>query len=271
MKLSVIVVSYAVRDLLERCLASLTRPEEGVELEIIVVDNASADATASLVRERFPGVRLLALERNRGFGVAANAGARLASGDRLFFLNPDTEALPGSLSRIALALERHVGAVAVGFRQVDAQGQLQLSLGLTPGFASELVRCAVQRRLDRGDRWLAAALDQLLSFPLPVPWVSGATLLVRRADFERQGGFDERFFLYFEDIDLCLRLRAQGGRIYYDPTVTLIHHRGRSAAGAKELARRAYRKSQLYFWEKHRGPWARRLVHAFLKLRGEIR
>jgi hypothetical protein len=201
-------------------------------LEVIVVDNASPDGTAALVRERFPGVRLLALERNAGFGVAANAGARVATGDLLFFLNPDTEVSQGALPRIALALESHPDAAAFGFRQVDAEGQLQLSLGRTRGFATELARRNVQRRPDRGSPRLAAALDKLLSSPLPVPWVSGATLLLRRADFERIGGFDERFFLYFEDIDLCLRLRARGGRIYYDPTVTLVHHRGRSAAGA---------------------------------------
>jgi hypothetical protein len=270
MRLSVIVVSYGVRDLLARCLASLTRPEDGPVIDVIVVDNASPDGSAALVREQYPGVRLLALERNAGFGVAANAGARLAEGDLLFFLNPDTEVPAGSLPCIAPALESRPDAVAVGFRQIDAHGQLQLSLGLAPGFLTEIVRRTVQRRLDRGSPWLAAALDKLLSSPLAVPWVSGATLLLRRADFERIGGFDERFFLYFEDIDLCLRLCAQGGRIYYDPTVTLVHHRGRSAAGARDLARRAYRESQLYFWEKHRGPWARRLVHAYLRLRGAL-
>lgn len=263
MSLSAVVVSYGARDLLARCLASLA----GVP-EIVVVDNASPDGSADLVRERFPGVRLLALPRNVGFAAAANAGARAASGDRLFFLNPDVEAPPGAADRVAAILDGLPGAVAAGFRQIDADGRFQLSLGPTPGFAAEFARRVLQRRLDRGDRRLGALLDRLLARPRVVPWVSGATLLVRRDAFERVGGFDERFFLYFEDIDLCLRLRAAGGRVYYLPSPTFVHHRGRSAATARALAERAYRESQLQFWEKHRGPWARRTVYAWLRLRG---
>jgi len=94
-------------------------------------------------------------------------------------------------------------------------------------------------------------------------------MLVRRSAFERVGGFDERYFLYFEDADFCLRLRSAGGRVYYDPSITVVHERGASVFKDPARARRAYRESQLLFWEIHRGRWARRLVHACLRLRGE--
>jgi hypothetical protein len=263
MRLTVLIVSYGVRDLLAHCLESL-----GGHAETIVVDNASPDGSADLVRERFPAVRLVALPENRGFSAAVNRGARDATGDALLLLNPDAEVLVGGMERMLSSVLLRPDAWAVGFRQVDEEGRYQLSVGLEPGFATELLRRTVQRRLDRGGRWLGGAIDRLLSRPVRVPWVAGSVLLVRRDAFRRVGGFDERFFLYFEDIDFCLRLRAAGGRVYYDPTVTVLHHRGASAAGARELASRAYRESQLYFWEKHRGPWARRLVHAYLRARG---
>jgi hypothetical protein len=263
MRLSVVVVSYGVRDLLERCLSSI-----GAAAEVIVVDNASPDGSAAMVRERFGSMRLLELPENRGFAAAVNAGARAAGGDALLLLNPDAELPAGALPQMARALESRPDAWAVGFRQVDGEGRFQLSLGLRPTLATELLRRTVQRRLDRGDRWLAAALDRLLSFPVRVPWVAASALLVRRHAFDRVGGFDERFFLYFEDVDFCLRLRAAGGQIYYDPSVTIVHHRGASGVADRDRVARAYRESQLLFWEKHHGPWARRLVRTYLKVRG---
>jgi hypothetical protein len=263
MRLSVVVVSYGVRDLLARCLTSIAGAAE-----VTVVDNASPDGSAAMVRERFPSMRLLELPENRGFAAAANAGARATDGDALLLLNSDAELPAGALPRMARALACRSDAWAVGFRQVDGEGCFQLSLGLRPTLATELLRRTVQRRLDRGDRWLAAALDRLLSFPLRVPWVAASALLVRRDAFDRVGGFDERFFLYFEDIDFCLRLRAAGGRIYFDPSVTILHHRGASAATHRARAARAYRESQILFWEKHHGPWARHLVRTYLRLRG---
>jgi GT2 family glycosyltransferase len=93
-------------------------------------------------------------------------------------------------------------------------------------------------------------------------------MLVRRQTFEEVGGFDEGYFMYFEDIDFCLRVRRSGGRVLYDPTITVTHRRGRSAATASELAERAYRESQLRFWRTHRGPWAHRLVRGYLAMTG---
>ena len=265
MKLSIIVVSYGVRDALARCLSSLLREDCD---EIVVVDNASPDDSVELVRERFPEVILLALSENRGFSAAVNAGAARATGDALLLLNPDTELPSGALARIAESLVTRPEAGAIGFRQVDAEGTFQLSLGLRPGVLSELLRRFTQRRLDRDDRKLAAFLDRILSAPRPVPWVSAASMIIRRDAFDAVAGFDEGFFLYFEDVDFCLRLTRAGRRIYYDPTVTVLHHRGVSARAAPELASRAYRRSQLRFWEKHKGRHARRVVELYLKARG---
>jgi GT2 family glycosyltransferase len=262
MAISVLLISYNVKGLLRSCLTSL-----GCDVEIVVADNASPDGSAEMVRQEFPHVRLVALAENRGFSAAVNAAAKVAAGDELLILNPDTVVTPEAVSRMPATLQ-HPGAWAAGFRQIDGKGRFQLSVGPPPSLLLDFGRRIVQRRLDAGDERVARLLTRFLSKPRAVPWVSGAALLVRRSAFEALGGFDEKFFLYFEDIDFCLRLRAAGGKVYYDPTVTIIHLGGESASTSRGVAARAYRQSQLYFWGKHRGPWARRLVRAYLKARG---
>jgi len=259
----VVVVSFNVREQLERCLASLGDAEQ-----VVVVDNGSSDGSVAMVRERFSEVELIAFEDNRGFSAAVNAGAARVRAGLILLLNPDAALPADGLDGMRLAMAGRRSAWALGFRQVDAAGRFQLAVGPPPSLALELVRRVVQRSLDRGNDTLAALIDRALGRSMPVPWVAGSCLLVARDAFDRVGGFDERFFLYFEDIDFCLRLRRAGGTVWYDPSVTVVHERGASAASVNGLARRAYRDSQLWFWEKHRGRVVRALVHGYQRLRG---
>lgn len=262
MRTSVVIVSYNTRSALLRCLSTVTGA-----WQVCVVDNASTDGTVDAVRAAFPHVQVLALPTNYGFSVAVNRGAAAVNGDALLLLNPDTELPHGGMARMAACLAQRPGAAGVGFRQVDAQGRFQLAMGPRPTIANEGVRCFVQRQLDRNHRWVGWCVDHLFAQPRAVPWVAASSLLVRRQAFDRVGGFDERFFLYFEDIDFCLRVGAVVGPIYYDPSVTLLHHRGLSAATAPDFAAKAYRASQLYFWGKHRGPWMRRAMGLYVRAR----
>ncbi|MBI5510086.1 MAG: glycosyltransferase family 2 protein [Deltaproteobacteria bacterium] len=263
MRLSVLIVSYNVEPLLERCLASLGEADE-----VVVVDNGSKDGSAAMVRERFPNCRLLALSDNRGFAVGVNLAAREAKGELLLLLNPDAELSPGNVAAMAQELDLRPEAAALGFRQIDEAGRFQLAVGPAPWLSLELARLVLQRRLDRGDRLLGRALDRALSRPMRVPWVAGSCLLVRRGAFEAVGGFDERFFLFFEDIDFCLRLASSCGPVFYVPTVTVRHHRGASAAKDERRAARAYRHSQIWFWRKHRGVLVASAVKLYQRLRG---
>lgn len=263
MKTSVIIVSYNVSTLLQQCLESLSGA-----YEVIVVDNASSDGSVELVRMHFPNVKLIASPENRGFSWAVNQGAKVATGDIFLILNPDTQLSSGGITRMEQALAAYQDAWAMGFRQVDDAGNFQLAIGLEPSIVTELLRRFVQRRLDRGAHWLGKLLDSVLIDTVSVPWVAGSSLLVYRHAFERIGGFDERYFLFFEDIDFCLRLRKSGGRIYYNPYVTLLHHRGQSAKKSAGIAARAYRESQLLFWQEHRGKYYRLLIQCYLRLRG---
>lgn len=258
---SVIIVSYEVCARLRRCLESLDSPAE-----IVVVDNASADGSAAMVRESFPEVTLVANSENLGFGAAVNQGLQHCSGEMILLLNPDAR-LQCSLAILSERLARLPLAAGIGFRQIDESGFFQLSFGPPPWLLAELVRNLVQRRLDRRNTWVAAGLDRIFCRPMRVPWVSASSLLLRSRALREAGGFDERFFLFFEDIDLCLRLRQLGSEIWYDPTLTVFHERGSSVAVRPPAAARAYRASHLYFWRKHRGPWVGRAVQAYASIR----
>jgi GT2 family glycosyltransferase len=258
---SVIIVSYEVCARLRRCLESLESATD-----IVVVDNASTDGSAAMVRESFPDVTLVANTENLGFGAAVNQALPHCSGDMILLLNPDAH-LQSSLAMLSERLARLPLAAGIGFRQVDESGFFQLSFGPPPWLFAELVRHLVQRSLDRRNAWVAARLDRIFSRPMRVPWVSASSLLLRSRALRGAGGFDERFFLFFEDIDLCLRLRQLGSEIWYDPTLTVIHERGSSAAVQRATAASAYRDSHLYFWRKHRGPWVGGAVRAYARIR----
>ena len=258
---SVVIVSYEVSERLRRCLQSLDSATE-----IVVVDNASTDGSVAMVRESFPEVTVVANSENVGFGAAVNQGLAHCSGEMILLLNPDAR-LQCPLAALGDRLARLPLAAGIGFRQVDESGFFQLSFGPPPWLLAELVRNLVQRRLDRRNTWVAAGLDRMFCRPMRVPWVSASSLLLRSRALRDVGGFDEQFFLYFEDIDLCLRLRQRGSEIWYDPTLTVLHERGASAAAQRPTAERAYRASHLYFWRKHRGPWVGHAVRALASVR----
>jgi GT2 family glycosyltransferase len=266
---AVLVVSYNVRAALGRALLSIP-----AEAHTVVVDNASQDGTPAYVREHFPKVTLCAQADNLGFSQAINRAARLTAAPYLLLLNPDAWLLPGTLPALKNSLDHHYdrcGAWAVGPRQVDDDNRLQLSVGPRPTFWGEACRRLVQRRLDRphtlGAALVRRALDRWAQGPRAVPWVAGSAIMIRRQHFERIGGFDPKFFLYFEDIDFCLRIGRAGGTVIYDPTITVGHSRGVSAHGAQSLARQAYRDSQQYFAGRHQGRLLAPLMRAWAEHR----
>jgi hypothetical protein len=258
---SVVIVTYEVRDLVVKCLASLRGAAD-----IVVVDNASKDGTAAAVADSFPNVTLIANEANLGFGAAVNQGAAVARGDLILILNPDTELGPQGLGEMADAMTRRPRAAIIGFRQVDQEGTPQLVVGPRPSFVLELLRMVLQRRIDQGDRRLAGWVDRRLRRARRVPWVSGAALLIRASCFRAIRGFDESFFLYYEDADLCLRASSVGD-VWYEPGITVTHYRGRSAAQNAVLASQAYRESQLRYWRRYRGTWAVAVIDRYQRLR----
>ena len=260
--LSIIIVNYNVEDHLKRCLRSI---DSGAD--VWVVDNASTDGSVEQVKINFPWVKIIESQENLGFSKAINRAVREAKGDCLLLLNPDTEFKPESYTFIKKRCSQ-LHAKAFGFRQVDAQGNFQLSFGFRPNLSNELMRRSIQRRLDRKGRWLAAIIDRIFSKPTSVSWVAGSSLLVGRDAFEKIDGFDENFFLFFEDIDFCLRLEQSGINVIYEPSITLLHHRGESSKVNLSLSKQAYRQSQRYFWTQYHGALGKNMIEFYQRMRG---
>ena len=267
MRISVVIVTYNSRSDIDRCLESLQQHGGSAPLEIVVVDNHSTDGTAAAVRERWPAVPVIGVGANVGFARANNIGVRQTTGELILFLNPDTEVRPGAIDRLVAALTARPDAAVAGPRLVDASGRPELSFGAMMGPLAELRQKVLVRGHDRGWPVVTAHVCRLTGAPRDVDWVSGACLLVWRADAEAAGLFDERYFMYVEDVDLCAAIRARGRKVLFVPDAEVVHVRGRSGATAPGATAAAYRASQVAFYEKHRPAWAP-ILRAYLKLRG---
>jgi len=258
-----------VRADLAGALESLEQAPPALSHAVVVVDNASSDGSPAMVRERYPRVRVIEAGANLGFARANNLGIRATDSDLVLLLNSDTVVPAGAIDRLVADLQAHPEVGIVGPRLVDAEGRPELSFGRMIGPLNEL-RQKVQGRLyDWGFGPVRRAVGRKLDRPQTVDWVSGACLLVHRADAEAAGLLDERFFLYTEDVDFCASVRAQGRLVRYTPASEVVHLRGRSRRRDPRAASAAYRRSQLAFYEKHHPRW-HRVLRLYLALRGKL-
>lgn len=264
--LAVIVVSYNVRDQLAACLMSLasSRDEAG-PMSVTVVDNGSSDGTVAMLRGRWPAVQLIVAETNLGFARANNRGVRHTPGDVVLLLNPDTVVAPGAIAALVEALISHPEAAAAGPRLVDAAGRAELSFGWAVSPLGEWRQQRLMTRYANGVGAASRRIEQWTQAAGPRKWLSAACLLVRRVDFDAVGGFDERYFMYYEDVDLCVTLGRRGRAILFVPTATVQHLRGQSGSSHPDLARRR-RESQVAYYQKHHPFWVP-LLRWYVRLR----
>ena len=269
LRLSVIVVTYNSRGHIDQCLASLVGHPPSIDHEIVVVDNASPDGTASAIRARWPAVRVIDAGANIGFARANNVAMRQTSGSFLLLLNPDTIVPAGAIDTLIEALDARPDAAIAGPRLVDGDGRAELSFGAMMSPFSELRQKILVGGSERGIGPIAAYIDSLTRRSHDVDWVSAACMLVRRQDAEAIGLMDERYFMYAEDVDFCTAMRARGRRVLFAPRAEVVHLRGQSRATASAATEQAYRRSQVAFYEKHHPGWAR-MLRLYLKLRGRL-
>lgn len=227
------VVSWNTRDLLDRCLESMRPDAESGRMEVWVVDNASTDGSADLVRERHPWARLVASRENLGFGTAVNRVAERTASEWLLVANADVALRPGALDALLAAAERDPRAGALAPRLVLPDGSTQHSVFAFPTlpFAFVLNSGLFHLSRDLGDRLaLLGRWDDARA--RRVPWAVAACLLVRRAAWDAAGGFDERQWMYAEDLDLGWRLRETGWATRYEPRALVDHESGAAATQA---------------------------------------
>ncbi len=249
--LTVVIVTYNVRDVVRQCLRSL-----GEEAEVFVVDNASQDGTVDAIRSEWPAVTVIANAQNRGFAAANNQALSRARGRYLCLLNPDTVLRPGALAKLQSALEQHPRLGMVGPRLLNPDGSLQ-SAGLSFPTWSGLLGAAVP--WTRPSR-LSLPADGGLR---PCDWLIGACLLMRRQVLEEVGYLDEGYFMYGEEKDLCYRARQAGWQVACVPDAQVVHLGGQSADQVPVRSYLAFLDSQFRFLRKFYPPaYGRRFARA---------
>jgi N-acetylglucosaminyl-diphospho-decaprenol L-rhamnosyltransferase len=287
--LAIIVVSYNTCELLADCLESAMAGLEGASLsgEVWVVDNASSDGSAEMVRERFPAIELIAHDQNVGFAAGNNlALQRMGFGQpgqqaqeavprHVLFLNPDTRVVDGAVAAMVRFLDACSAAGAAGARLIHGDGSFQHSAFTFPGLAQILLdffplhhRLLDSRLNGRYPRRLYEAGQ-----PFAVDHPLGAALMIRSKTLTQVGGFDERFFMYCEEIDLCCRIKNAGWEIYCVPEAEIVHLVGQSTRQFRDQMFVALWRSRFLMFEKHEGPtfrWvARRLVRFGLSVEAQ--
>ena len=266
--LAVIVVSNDQAQWLPRCLATLREHAGALELDVVVVDNGSTRETQALVERAYPDVRLVVCE-NRGFGHANNQALRTVDARYVLFLNPDTEVLAGSLAELVAELDARPQLGLVGVRQLDADGAVIPTMRRFPSVTRAFGDALGCERLPNRPGWLGEREVRLDRYDTEFEddWTIGSFMLVRR---EALTEFDEQFFVYSEEVDLCLRVKGAGWRIAHLPSVTILHVGSSVRTDDPRMARQnAY--AQLQYARKHFSAPGRMGFRAALLLRYSLR
>ena len=253
-EVSIAIVSYNTRDLLRRCLDTVATSGTVRRFEILVVDNASSDDTPAMLRQEYPGVRLLANQDNLGYSRAVNQAIRSALGKYVLILNPDIEVLPGSIDALAEHMDSHPKTGIAGGKLLNPDGTLQYSCRTFYTFSTLLHRRTPIGKLFPNSRVVREHLmmDWDHDTVREVDWMLGACMMVRNEAIREVGLMDERFFMYFEDVDWCYRMKQHAWKVVYVPDATMKHVHRRESARAGLLNNRlvAHLNSMFRFFDK---------------------
>jgi hypothetical protein len=265
--LSIITVNWKVADLVGELLGSIDANKENLALEIFVVDNDSKDDIERVVaafrnRSGIP-ITLIKNEKNLGFAAANNIAIRRAAGRHVALLNPDTRATKGALGKMIVWMDEHPGVGVVGTKLLNPDGTVQESVRRFPGLLDQtLILLKLQHLWPSAPpfkKYLMSGFD--FSKEQDVDQVMGAAFFVRRETFKKLGLLDEAFFIWFEEVDFCKRVKDAGLRVIYTPVASFIHHRGASFAQAMSFKKQKYfvNSMRIYF-AKHHGVWTTPLL-----------
>jgi len=256
--LSIIIVSWNVRELLRACLSSIdsarTLEMHALSIEVIVVDSCSGDESQVMVKNEFPWVRLFAQKENVGFPKGNNIGLREAKGRTILLLNPDTEIIGDALQRMVKYLDENSGVGAVGAQLLNPDGSVQSSKRRFPtlalaAFESTWLQSLAPRSLLRH----YYIEDGPANATMEVDWLVGACIAVRKEVIENVGRLDEAYFMYSEELDWCRRIKGAGWRIVYLPSAKILHHIGKSSQQAVTERHINFQRAKLRYFRKFHG------------------
>jgi hypothetical protein len=271
---SIVVVSFNTRDVLRDCLQSVYRETGSLRVQVIVVDNASTDGSVAMVEQEFPGALLIKSQVNLGFGRANNLGFESAEGRYIILLNSDAFLTEGSLARSVACMDANPCVGLGGGRLIGRDRLWQPSARMFPTVISDLIvlsglaaRFPRSRLFGRFDRTWANPMESA-----DVEWVPGAFSILRAETLATVGPFDPRFFLYYEEVDLCRRIKQKGYSIWYWPDIVIVHIGGESSRQVRslQLSRTGAQltlwrmRSMLLYYRKHHGlsAWCAMVVEA---------
>ncbi|MBX9722221.1 MAG: glycosyltransferase family 2 protein, partial [Candidatus Obscuribacterales bacterium] len=259
MRLSVITVSWNVSKLLDVSLQTLKRDIEGIDAEVFVIDNASADDSVEMVRREHPWVKLIANDSNLGFAKANNQAIKLATGEYVLLLNPDTEVIPGAIPKLIQFLEEHPKAAVVAPQLINSDGSIQRSCREFPTFLGMVYELLGLSKMFPNNKTFGSykMLDFEHDVLREVDQPEGACLLMRRSILDEVGTLDEGYFMLFEEVDWCYRVKEAGWQIWFDPSAKVVHHFGQSIKQVKVRMIVSSHKGLYRFWSKHyaKGRW----------------
>ncbi len=258
--LSIVVLSWNTKGLLRACLNSLKPLRDELDLEVIVVDNASDDGSADMVAARFPWITLVRNERNDGYAIGNNLGASRATGRYLLLLNSDTAVGPGVLTFLVDFLEQHPQHGACAPRLVCEDGTIQRSCKTFPDLWTAVFYDTWFDKKFPGNKtipkYMMAGFDHTTSRDVDQP--PGAAFLIRKDLWDELGGFDPELWLFFNDVDLCKRLHEAGWKVAYIAEVAILHHEGKSTSQRPDFGE-LWHRNRLSYYRKHFG-WRGNLV-----------
>ncbi len=256
---SVVIVNYKSAAFTRECLRTIFANADRLSPEVIVVDNASFDGCGAMIAAEFPAVTFIQEEKNLGFAGANNLGAKVSRGRHILFLNPDTEIQGPAIETLVKALESTPDAGMVGAHLLNTDLTVQTSsITAFPSILNQILGTEYLRtRFPRASLWGMRALFENHPSPVAVDAISGACMLIRRDLFEQICGFTIDYFMYAEDLDLCLKVRKSGRGVYYVPGAVIVHHGGQSSSSRPEnnYADIMIRQSVLSFMRMYRGSW----------------
>lgn len=251
-KISVIIVSWNTCELLAKALRSLPSSSAELELEIFVVDNGSRDGSVEMIRTQFPKVSLILNKENLGFAAANNLALQSVHGEHILLLNSDAELVPGALEAMVSLLDSAQDAGLVGARILNHDRSLQISFVDFPNLWREfLVLSGIGRRIFGS--WYPSHNPRQSRVLRPVDYVSGACLLLRRSAYADVGGFDEKYFMYAEEVDLCCRMWKKGWQVWYQPEAEVLHMGGGSSRSMPVKRETDLYQSRVIYFLKHHG------------------
>lgn len=262
MDISIVIVTWNSKEFIRSCLESCLRSSEGLSREIIVVDNSSSDRTAQIVREFFPQVSLIENKTNVGYAKANNQGIAKSTGRYVLLLNPDTEVQGNALGLMLKFMEANPNVGALGPRLLNPDETVQPSCREFPTFSTLIWEFTGLSRLFPKSKILGSWKMGYFDFnqPREVDQPMGSCLMLKRETLEQVGLFDETFAMFFNDVDLCYRVKKAGWKIFFSPEAQVVHHHGASTGKAKRkmiwLSHLAFYK----FFKKHKIGWGNRLL-----------